>query len=418
MYLFPLSQVLSAGVRVGVAALVLLLAHGPVQSAPLGTALTHKGEYKPSGVAVTGVYDFHIVFFNVATVGTAIGTVARENVQVTQGNFIVEVDYGAPPFATATQYWLETWVRPGISAGGVANIASGGSSTVVGGQGNTTSGAASTVAESLNNAASGDFSFVVGRYAKNTDPTHHGVFMFADSQNADFFSAGPNTFNVRTQGGMHLNPQTNLFFGVQTRQMLNLWNSGPNNYGIGVQTSTVYFRSDFHFAWFRGDTHHNDTFNAGGGDVPMRLEDNGNLYTAGAVNPPSDRNVKTDFTAIDTTELLEKVAVLPIQSWRYKHDRGTRHIGPVAQDFHAAFQVGTDDKHIATADADGVALAAIQELHQKLEQENTKLGAENAEMKARLAALEAQATKQGRTHTRLEALEARFERMFQALAGE
>lgn len=133
MYLPPLSQVLSAGVRVGVAVLVLLLAHGSVQSAQLGTALTHKGEYKPSGVAVTGVYDFHIALFNVATVGTAIGTVARENVQVTQGNFIVEVDYGAPPFATATQYWLETRVRPGISAGGVANIASGGSSTVVGG---------------------------------------------------------------------------------------------------------------------------------------------------------------------------------------------------------------------------------------------------------------------------------------------
>jgi trimeric autotransporter adhesin len=32
----------------------------------------------------------------------------------------------------------------------------------------------------------------------------------------------------------------------------------------------------------------------------------------------------------------------------------------MAQDFHAAFQVGDDDKHITTVDADGVALAAIQ----------------------------------------------------------
>jgi trimeric autotransporter adhesin len=150
----------------------------------------------------------------------------------------------------------------------------------------------------------------------------------------------------------------------------------------------------------------------------MRLEDKGNLYTAGAVNPPSDRNVKTDFTAVDTTELLEKVAALPIQSWRYKHDQATRHISPVAQDFHAAFQVGTDDKHIATVDADGVALAAIQGLHQKVEQENAKLRAENAEMKARLVALEAPAAKQARAHTRLEALEARFERMFQVRARE
>jgi len=33
------------------------------------------------------------------------------------------------------------------------------------------------------------------------------------------------------------------------------------------------------------------------------------------------------------------------------------HLGPVAQDFHAAFGLGADDKHIATVDADGVALA-------------------------------------------------------------
>jgi hypothetical protein len=167
----------------------------------------------------------------------------------------------------------------------------------------------------------------------------------------------------------------------------------------------------------------------------MRLENNGNLYTTGTVNPPSDRNVKTDFTAVDTTALLEKVAALPIQSWRYKNDQAVRHIGPVAQDFHAAFQVGTDDKHIATVDADGVALAAIQGLNRKLEQENAKLQAksakleaksakleaesakleaENTEIKSRLAALEKQTAKQARTQARFEALEARFERMFQA----
>ena len=143
----------------------------------------------------------------------------------------------------------------------------------------------------------------------------------------------------------------------------------------------------------------------------MRLDEDGDLYTAGAVNPSSDRNVKTDFTAVDTTALLEQVVALPIQGWRYKNDHAVRHIGPVAQDFHAAFRVGTDDKHIATVDADGVALAAIQGLNHKLEQEN-------AELKARLTALEAQAAKQVRTQARLEVLEARFERLFQARAGE
>lgn len=64
-----------------------------------------------------------------------------------------------------------------------------------------------------------------------------------------------------------------------------------------------------------------------------------------------------------------KVAQLPIQTWAYKSDPHTKHLGPVAQDFHAAFGLGTDDKHIATVDADGVAVAAIQGLNQKLEEE-------------------------------------------------
>jgi beta-xylosidase len=58
-----------------------------------------------------------------------------------------------------------------------------------------------------------------------------------------------------------------------------------------------------------------------------------------------------------------------------------RHLGPVAQDFHAAFGLGSDDRHIATVDADGVALAAIQGLNRKVEAENTALKQEIAELK-------------------------------------
>ena len=67
----------------------------------------------------------------------------------------------------------------------------------------------------------------------------------------------------------------------------------------------------------------------------------------------------------------------------------------MAQDFHAAFGIGPDDKHIATVDADGVALAAIQGLNEKVEVRSQrsedriqKLEAENAELKARLEKLE------------------------------
>ena len=72
---------------------------------------------------------------------------------------------------------------------------------------------------------------------------------------------------------------------------------------------------------------------------------------------------------------------LSITRWHYTNDATTPHLGPVAQDFHAAFNVGADDKHIATVDADGVALAAIQGLNQKLEEQLAKKNAEIDELK-------------------------------------
>lgn len=149
-----------------------------------------------------------------------------------------------------------------------------------------------------------------------------------------------------------------------------------------------------------GNSPYWDMFTAANGDFirwysertgfnAMTLEDDGTLTTAGPVNPPSDRNVKQDFAAVDAQSVLEKVAALPIQSWAYKNSPETRHLGPVAQDFHAAFQLnGDDDKHISTVDADGVALAAIQGLNAKVETRTRQLEAENAVLRNRLEQLE------------------------------
>jgi len=79
------------------------------------------------------------------------------------------------------------------------------------------------------------------------------------------------------------------------------------------------------------------------------------LYVNGAVVLTSDRNAKENFTDIKVRDVLEKVAALPITSWNYKQDNSSRHFGPMAQDFYAAFGIGPDDKHITTVDADGVA---------------------------------------------------------------
>ena len=50
-----------------------------------------------------------------------------------------------------------------------------------------------------------------------------------------------------------------------------------------------------------------------------------------------------------------------------------RHIGPMAQDFYAAFGVGGDDTSISTVDADGVSLAAIQGLYQMIQEKDQRI---------------------------------------------
>ncbi len=114
----------------------------------------------------------------------------------------------------------------------------------------------------------------------------------------------------------------------------------------------------------------------------------------------SDRNAKQDFAAINPRTVLEKVSGLPITEWKYKVEPdGTEHLGPMAQDFHAAFGLnGADDKHISTVDEGGVALAAIQGLNQKVEEKDARIQeqesriqnqtAEITDLKARLEVLE------------------------------
>jgi hypothetical protein len=224
---------------------------------------------------------------------------------------------------------------------------------------------------------------------------HAGAFMWADSQNASFASAGVNTFNIRAGGGVHLSGDSSQFFGSSVRQMLNL---GGTEYGIGIQSSTHYSRTSTggSFSWVAGGTHSNNANSPGAGGTEMMRLNSGGLRVNGTFVSASDRNQKANFQPVDPREMLEKVAALPIAEWSFKQDAETRHVGPMAQDFHAAFGLGTDDKHIATVDADGVALAAIQGLNQKLEQQNAALEKRVAELTKLVASLAEQVNGRGR----------------------
>jgi hypothetical protein len=119
------------------------------------------------------------------------------------------------------------------------------------------------------------------------------------------------------------------------------------------------------------------------------VETSGNVIAKG-VTLVSDRNAKTNFSSINSLEVLNKVVQLPVSRWNYKSDDSSlKHVGPMAQDFHAAFGLnGSDDTHVSAVDMQGVAFAAIQGLNQKLETENATLRVSLAALEARLSKLE------------------------------
>jgi hypothetical protein len=116
------------------------------------------------------------------------------------------------------------------------------------------------------------------------------------------------------------------------------------------------------------------------------------LTNGGTWTNNSDVNRKHLFVGVDAEQVLRKVATVPIATWSYlADDAQARHMGPTAQDFHAAFGLGHSETAISTVDADGVALAAIQALERRtreLQEGNGALKRENTELRTRLDRLE------------------------------
>ena len=137
--------------------------------------------------------------------------------------------------------------------------------------------------------------------------------------------------------------------------------------------------------------------------VPLRIKDDAldgavlidanGVRISGAVVQLSSRSRKTAVEEVDPAVVLERVLELPISRWSYRTDPpGVRHLGPMAEDFHSAFELGVDDQGISTLDASGVALAAIQGLQAEHERQVSELAAaheaEIGALRARMAELE------------------------------
>jgi hypothetical protein len=175
------------------------------------------------------------------------------------------------------------------------------------------------VAGGFYNTASGTESFAAGLFANATD---NGSFVWCQTNfNVQCESMGTNSFVVSVDGPIY-------FF------------DGPNSSGCYLSSSS------------------------------------------GSWTCSSDRNLKDHIQTIDPQSVLETLARMPISQWSMKADtKSNKHIGPMAQDFYAAFGLGETDKYIAQGDAQGVALASIQGLYQELKATKRELQQKDSQIR-------------------------------------
>jgi hypothetical protein len=98
-------------------------ADADAQAEPAGTSFTYQGRLVDDGVAVSGAYDFEFTLHDhVAATGQVGSPVTVDDVEVNDGLFTVELDFGAGVFQGDAR-WLEIGVRPGESEGAYTTLA-------------------------------------------------------------------------------------------------------------------------------------------------------------------------------------------------------------------------------------------------------------------------------------------------------
>jgi hypothetical protein len=249
--------------------------------------------------------------------------------------------------------------------GGASNEAIGVTATVAGGFQNLASGTGATVAGGVSNQATGDFSFAAGL---NAMATGNGATVAGGEENQA-------TGNFSFAAGINARAQHEGSF---------VWNDSTGQNGsFGDDTANQFAVRATGGVFFTTAINPTDNQSTQGCDI----DTSGNLTCTGTVMGSSDRGMKAGFEPVAASEVLKRVAALPLTSWTFK-GQTVRHIGPMAQDFYAAFKVGADDKHISTTDAQGVALAAIQGLYEKLEAKDAQLARQNKQIESLSARLD------------------------------
>ncbi len=271
---------------------------------------------------------------------------------------------------------------------GYENRVGGDFASVVGGVGNLARGYSST-AMGLFTTASGRYSTAMG--GSTTASDQYSTAMGYSTTASGYGSTAMGLFTTASgDASTAMGNHTTASGAASTAMGSFTTASGDYSTAMGKSATATHDNS---FIWSDGSTSFStvrtNSFNilASGGiefytgpGAVLRMLPNGTSWTT-----LSDQNAKKNFTAVSGAEVLEKLASVPVQKWNYKweKDSDVPNIGPMAQAFKHAFYPGRDDKGITTLEFDGVELAAIQGLNQKLEQKETEI----TELKQQLAEL-------------------------------
>ncbi len=270
--------------------------------------------------------------------------------------------------------------------GGFSNDAGGELATVAGGGRNESNGSAATVGGGYLNFALGEYATVGGGFSNHASDTGTTV---AGGQSNEANG------NYATVGGGYLNFANGnyaIVVGGRNCQAAGISSIaggdsvlvfGDHSVGFGQK---ITCNSDSAFVFSDGTepfvtgAHRTASFLTTGGfriwtaapvanNIGTRLTAGGTSWVA-----LSDSTTKENRRDARGSDVLQKIADLPIDRWNYKHqDENTEHIGPMAQDFWKAFRLGSDSLGIETIDADGVLFAAVKELAKQNEAQATEI---------------------------------------------
>ena len=255
----------------------------------------------------------------------------------------------------------------GTIGGGVKNTSTGDIATVSGGSANTASGYISTIGGGGANNASGFYSSVCGGELNTAGDSWAtvggGISNIASGESSTVpgggFNLAAGDYSLAAGRGAEANFSGQFVWADSVPQPFPA--SGEANFTPGADQFLARSTGGAVFASAVGGT--------GKSTAGVQLASGGGSWSS-----LSDKASKDSFASIDPHDVLGRLAAVPITTWNYKsQDASIRHIGPMAQDFHAAFGVGENEKFITTIDADGVALAAIQGLYEMLQEKDCEL---------------------------------------------